>query len=88
MITLISSLLAVLCSGIGLVVLSKSDAKRHRKDSEHWPLPKSIRWLTVVAVLLPGFALGFTGLVSSLLVWLGAITVSGWLIALLPRRLT
>lgn len=81
------SAIAVLFSMICLLALLKSDGKRYRREGRRFDLPRTARALLVCAGLLPGMVLTALGYYSSLLVWLGSITVIGWALALLPPRL-
>ena len=83
----LASASAVLFSMTCLLALIKSDGKRYRREGRRLGLPRTIRVLLVCAGLLPGVVLTALGYYSSLLVWLGSITVMGWILALLPPRL-
>lgn len=83
----LASASAVLFSMICLLALIKSDGKRYRREGRRLDLPRTIRALLVCAGLLPSVVLTALGYYSSLLVWLGSITVMGWVLALLPPRL-
>ena len=83
----LASAIAVLFSMICLLALIKSDGKRYRREGRRFGLPQTARALLVCAGLLPGVVLTVLGYYSSLLVWLGSITVMGWILALLPPRL-
>ena len=82
----LASAIAVLFSMICLLALIKSDGKRYRREGERFYLPRTARVLLLCAGLLPGVVLTALGYYSSLLVWLGSITVIGWVLALLPPR--
>ncbi len=83
----VSSLLAIIFSTICLMLLIKSDGKRHRQDntslSIHPRLRKAASWLC----LLPAIVLLWFGFYTSVFIWLGAVTVIGWAIAHLPRSI-
>ncbi len=81
-----TSSIATAVSLVCVVLLAKSDDKRHRRGGRGWPLSSGVRRCLAGLCLMPGLVLMFTGYATSLLVWLGAITVLGWLAALLPRR--
>lgn len=87
MAVLIPPLLAMLCSIFALLVLGNSNAKEYSVNPPYWPLSKVWRQLAGAAVLVPGFVLVVFGLLPSLLVWLAAITIGGWLILGVPKRL-
>ena len=82
----LASAIAVLFSMICLLALIKSDGKRYRREGRRFDLPRTARTLLVCAGLLPGLVLTALGYYSSLLVWLGSITLIGWVLALLPPR--
>lgn len=45
-----------------------------------------MRWLLLIAMLLPGLALGLAGRWSDFLIWIGAAAIFGWAIAALANR--
>jgi hypothetical protein len=45
-----------------------------------------VRWLLLLATLLPGLALGIAGRWSDFLIWIGAAAIFGWAIAALANR--
>ena len=83
----LASAIAVLFSMICLLALIKSDGKRYRREGRRFDLPRTVRALLVCAGLLPSLVLTALGYYSSLLVWLGSVTVIGWVLALLPPRM-
>ena len=82
-----SSLIAIFFSSVCLLLLIKSDDKRHRSDGDMIKLSRPLRLASGWLCALPCLVLLFFGFYSSLFIWLGAITVIGWLIAFLPRSL-
>ena len=66
-------------SAAGVVFLAALDPKR-RRDARRaaW---SNARRLMAFAVFAPGIVLGFFGLWSEFLVWIGAAAVLGWAIA-------
>lgn len=78
---------AIAISFAMIALLWRSDPKRRRiaglaagGDSI------AIRWLMVVATLLPGAALAAIGDASGFLIWFGSCAIAGWLIAHLRSR--
>lgn len=82
--TTIAATLAIAFSTLLQALLTKSDAKRHRREGRVWAISQDTRKVLAWAALLPAPVLLYAGLVSALLIWLGAITISGWLLVLLP----
>ncbi len=84
MMTLLSFLAACCLSGAGLAWLAAINPKRRRV----YGLPRRVgrgawqAWGAASLVLLPGLALPALGQVAAFVLWLGAVTVMGWLIAL------
>jgi hypothetical protein len=83
------TLLAIVFSGVLLILLGARDPKRLR-NSRHAvteaaagsPLPPAARHLWGWLSLAPGVALGIAGEWWAFLIWLGAITAIGWAIAI------
>lgn len=80
-------LAALLISLVSLAYLGLTDPKRRRiaKVSKQPPLVRvaSLGWLLVA---LPGASLLIIGELSAFVSWLGAITVTGWLLVVLLFR--
>ncbi|MEM0955962.1 MAG: hypothetical protein AAGI24_17610 [Pseudomonadota bacterium] len=71
-----------LVSGLSLGLLAARNSKRHRAHGIKPPpvLPyQNTLWLLA---LLPGLLMMLSGTFAALLVWLGGVTVLGWLLAL------
>ena len=82
MTTTLYALFAIIVSVLPLMLLAWRDPKRLgglRRRSEALG-PAARRGLAVV-VLLPGVALGVIGQWPAFLIWLGAISAAGWLLA-------
>lgn len=82
---IISSVTGMLVSFVGLLLLAKSDQSRH-PDNNKFPLSANKRKLLVGLVVIPLLFYVALGQITSLLVWIGGISVLGWLIALIPKR--
>lgn len=85
------TLIALLASLSMLAVLAYTDPKRRRNrgiPALRLPLKRK-RWQGVLwtLVILPLFPLVATGSFAALLMWLSALTVGGWLLALGFNRL-
>ena len=70
-----------LLSAAGVAILAAIDPKR-RHDSRR-AARSAMRWLLVLAIFIPGVALGLAGRWSDFLLWIGAAAVLGWAIAAL-----
>lgn len=80
------SAIMLFLSGACLLLLIRSDAKRHRREGMVMYLPGSVRATLAWASVFPFIILLFLGQYSALLVWLGAITVLGWMLASIPSK--
>lgn len=87
MTTTTTSLLAIFGSLCCLLALAKANPKRHRTQGSAWQLPARAKSLLVVLSLVPGVVLCFMSMAPSFLVWLGAITIAGWVVAMLPEKI-
>jgi len=87
MTTLVYSVFALLLSALCFVVLMKSDKKRHRRSERYAPVNKNVKALAVCVSLSPCLWLTMLGSYSGLLVWLGGVTVAGWLLTMLPKKI-
>ena len=65
-----------LLSAAGVAILAAIDPKR-RRDSRR-AARSAMRWLLVLAIFIPGVALGLAGRWSDFLLWIGAAAVLGW----------
>lgn len=76
-------LVAAALSAIALWLLAGGDPKRLRalRMQEVKPHRRSVRLALFLAVLLPGLGLLLAASAAELLIWFGAVTVCGWLIA-------
>ncbi|SFF38984.1 hypothetical protein SAMN04488120_103146 [Fontimonas thermophila] len=73
--------IALAISGIPLLILALRDPKRLRSlRLRTAPIPTPVRRTLAVACLAPGVALGLLGQWPALLIWLGGLTTSGWLL--------
>lgn len=72
-------LFGALVSGVCIALLAAVDPKRRGIRSAR----PGLRRLLLVAMLLPGLALGITGRWSDFLIWIGAAAIIGWVIAAL-----
>jgi thiosulfate reductase cytochrome b subunit len=70
-----------LLSAAGVVILAALDPKRRRYSRR--ATPSAMRRLLVLAVFIPGVALGLAGRWSDFLIWVGAAALLGWGIAAL-----
>lgn len=78
--TTILTLAAIAVSLAGLVYLAGTDAKRRRAFN----LPsRSCRfaWLAWIFVFAPGVALLAAAQAAAFVMWLGVVTIAGWLVA-------
>ncbi len=71
------SLLALLVSGISLVVLGLFDPKR---TSSRTPLTH-YRRIAIVGLLLPGVVLLVYAKLAAFLIWMGGIGILGWFVS-------
>ena len=72
---------ALIASLLPLLLLALRDPKRLRAGAiARSPHTRRTRQALAAAALLPGAALIALGLWPALLIWLGAITVLGWLV--------
>lgn len=84
-----SSLLSILVSATCLIVLAARDPKRIRNlvrdkpeaSSNIEPWHPAMRRALAVLVLVPGVVLGIVHEWWSLLIWLGAVCLFGWIAA-------
>ncbi len=81
------SMLTILISALSIALLIKSDTKRHRKTDNLFPLSSKIRKTLGWTSLLPCALCLVLANYTALLIWLGAVTVIGWLLAMLPARI-
>ena len=86
MMTLLGSVLAILVSSVVFSVLAKTDPVRHKRSEALTFVSPSWRRLLLWLAWLPGIVLLFIGHHTSLLVWLGAMSIIGWVVALLPKE--
>ncbi|GAB3273163.1 hypothetical protein GCM10027297_06230 [Parahaliea aestuarii] len=88
--SLILFLVASLLSGLGLAWLAAVNPKRRRVYGLSRPAPVVPwqKWAMAVLVLLPGVLLVVFGQVAGFVLWLGAVTVIGWMVALRRPALT
>ena len=87
MMTLSMSLLALLFSMLCFVLLMKSDRKRHRRCETLLALPANYRpWLACLSVS-PFLVFIYLGSLPALFIWLGGITLIGWLLVMLPKKI-
>jgi MFS family permease len=70
-----------LLSAAGVAILAAIDPKR-RRDARR-AAGSAMRRLLVLAIFIPGVALGLAGRWSDFLIWIGAAAVLGWGIAAL-----
>ncbi|MCG9698429.1 hypothetical protein [Shewanella sp. Isolate11] len=95
---LLMTLPFVLFGGLMLVILAKSDPRRQysarkfaakniAKDSVQLNLSPMIRKMLAFSLLLPMIALLLMANYAGILMYAGALTVVGWLIAELPSSL-
>jgi hypothetical protein len=68
-------------SAAGVAILAATDPKRRRGSRR--PARSAMRRLVLLAIFVPGVALGFAGRWSDFLIWIGAAAVLGWGIAAL-----
>ena len=87
MITLIHTLVAVLVSLICLVLLAKTDLKRHRRDGDGLIASPGLRRALGWICFAPCLPLFFMESYTALLVWSGVVFILGWLLAVLPARM-
>ena len=72
----LSSVLALLVSGISLVVLGLFDPKRKSSDMPVSPY----RRIALVSLLLPGIILLTYATLAAFFIWMGGILILGWLV--------
>ena len=70
-----------LLGAAGVAILAAIDPKRRRVA--HHAARSAVRRLLVLAIFIPGAALGIAGRWSDFLIWIGAAAVLGWAIAAL-----
>ena len=70
------SVLALLVSGISLVVLGLFDPKRKSSDKPVSPY----RRIALVGFLLPGIILLTSATLAAFFIWMGGILILGWLV--------
>lgn len=87
MVTLIASFLAILTSSCALLFLVRSNPKRHRHSHNIWPTPAKIQQAIALMILAPGLILLLLGCYSGVLIWFGAMTLLGWVSAIIPSRI-
>ena len=75
---LCGALVSTICIGL----LAASDPKRRGVGSAR----PGMRRLLLLAMFLPGLALGIAGRWSDFLIWIGAAAIFGWAIAALANR--
>ena len=72
----LASVLALLVSGISLIVLGLFDPQRKSSD-----LPVSpFRRIALISLLLPGMILLATAKLAAFFIWMGGILILGWLV--------
>jgi hypothetical protein len=71
-----------LASAMCIARLAAIDPKRRSDRSAR----RGMRWLLLLAMLLPGLALGLASRWSDFLIWIGAAAIFGWAIAALANR--
>jgi hypothetical protein len=71
-----------LVSAACIALLAAVDPRRRGDAATH----PAVRWLLLLATLLPGLALGTAGRWSDFLIWIGAAAMFGWAIAALANR--
>lgn len=84
--TLLFSLASAIFSGLCLAILMLSDRKRSSRHQPFLSLSAALRKILGVLWLLPIVLLCVFGQFSALLVWLGAVTIVGWLLAVAPQK--
>ncbi len=86
MTVLIHSTIAIVFSLACLLLLIRSDAKRHRKDNHLMLINSRMRLIIGLSASLPLLVLFAIGSYTALLVWMGAVSVAGWLLAMIPSH--
>jgi hypothetical protein len=71
-----------LISAACIALLAAVDPKRRGVS----PARPGVRWLLLLAIFVPGLALGIAGRWSDFLIWIGAAAIFGWAIAALANR--
>lgn len=81
--TATAATLSLIASGLPLLLLARRDPKRLRSvvASALAPHGRRTRQGLAAAALLPGLVLMGLGYWPAFLIWLGGITVAGWLFA-------
>jgi hypothetical protein len=72
-----------LLSAAGVALLAATDPRR-RRDARRAARP-AMRRLVLLAIFVPGIALGLAGRWSDFLIWIGAAAILGWAIAALSN---
>lgn len=72
----LASVLALLVSGISLIVLGLFDPQRKSSDMPISPC----RRMALVSLLLPGMILLATAKLAAFFIWMGGILILGWLV--------
>ena len=80
MTTALATLAAVTVTLLALAYLTATDPKR-RRAFKLPPTRRRFAWPVAVLVFAPGVALLAAGQAAAFAIWLGAVTVLGWLIA-------
>ena len=71
-----------LVSAACIALLAAIDPKRRGAGAAR----PGLRWLLVLAIFVPGLALGIAGRWSDFFIWIGAAAIFGWAIAALANR--
>lgn len=81
--TAVAASLSLIASGLPLLLIARRDPKRLRSVAASALLPHGTRTRQALALasLLPGVALMTLGYWPAFLLWIGGITVAGWLFA-------
>ena len=79
----VSSLLAIIFSTICLMLLIKSDGKRHRQDNTGLSIPPRLRKAVSWLCLLPAMVLLWFGFYTSVFIWFMKTLIGGAIAAVL-----
>ena len=78
--------LSVLLSTLLFLLLALSDDKRHRSSDTKLQLKSALRKALAWASILPALVLTYYGFYTGLLIWIGAITITGWALAAVSEQ--
>ena len=82
---LTSSIVGLFISLAGILLLAKADNARHAKE-DILQLSKGQKQLILAVIMLPLLFYIAMGQATSLLIWIGGVSVIGWVVALLPKH--